>query len=356
MHCYYERSLGIRHKIYSLTLSRAIRGKLPLPARRSVIAAVAIAALATLTGSSASAQAFGTIAAPEAPSQAAAAAVPAVSVPSFRFTGLVDHAASGVGLRNKGAGVIRLRGVPVTAQAEAGILYFGIICNGPCPFSQVVNFQGKPVTAINIATATQPCWFGTEYGAYSVGVTPLLSNPINDDYVVSGVPSNLTNGSDPWATPGSAPLAEGASLVVVYSDPSLSPGIVYVHDGAVFFAATVDIDNPVSPPLPGSSRKFTAIGADGQVGTSTAAAPTISGEKTLIGPTGGSLTQISGPNSTQNQDSDWNGHDGVPLNQLWDTNTHSFIGILPAGTTSYRVEYQSFGDCMDWTAHVLTAR
>ncbi len=310
----------------------------------------------TLTGSSASAQNWGTIASPGAPSQAAAA-VPAVSALSFSFTGLVDHAASGVGLRNKGAGVIRLRGVPVTAQAEAGILYFGIICNGPCPFSQVVNFQGNPVTAIKIATATQPCWFGTEYGAYSVDVTPLLSNPINDDYFVDSVPSNLTDGSDPWVTPGtSAPLAEGASLVVVYSDQSLSPGIVYVNDGAVFFAGTVDIDNPVSPPLPGSSRRFTAIGADGQVGSSTAASPTISGEKTFIGPTGGSLTQISGPGSTQNQDSDWNGHDGVPLNQLWDTNTHSFFNILPAGTTSYRVEYQSFGDCMDWTAHVLTAR
>ena len=237
----------------------------------------------TLTSSSARAQSlpqWGTIFAPSAPNQTTDIAVAAprllgpAAAANVALTGRVDHVANGVGLRNLGSGTIRLRGVPATASAELGILYFGVICSGPCPASQVVNFQGNAVAAIRIASASQPCWFGTEYGAYSVDVTPLLSGSINDDYFVDSVPSNLKDGTDPWVSPGiTAPLAEGASLVVIYSDPSLSPGVVYVNEGAMFFAGTVNIDNPVAPPLLGSFRRFTAIGADGQVGVSESASP-----------------------------------------------------------------------------------
>jgi hypothetical protein len=83
--------------------------------------------------------------------------------------------------------------------------------------------------------------------------------------------------------------------------------------------------------------------------------PRIGGEQTLIGPTPDALTPIAGQGSIQNLDSDWNGSDGGPLPQLWDTRTHTFTGILPAGTTSYRVQYKSFGDCIVWQAHVLSA-
>jgi hypothetical protein len=218
-----------------------------------------------------------------------------------------------------------------------------------------VAFDGNLVDGFLIGTATQPCWSGTAYGAYSVGVTPLVP-VVNGEHSISGVPSTLTTGEDPWSTPVVPPLAEGASLVVVYSDPSLSPGVVYINDGAVFFFGTQDFVHSVSPPLTGSSRKFSTLGADGQVGFSTFGNPGLSGEKTFIGPSLAALTQIAGPGATQDVDSDWNGTDGQPLNQLWDTHSHSFSGILPAGATSYAVRYVSNGDCMDWTAHVLTAR
>ena len=271
------------------------------------------------------------------------------------FTGNVDHVANGVGLRNKGAGTIRLRGAPATASPVAAILYFGFICEtSTCPDVVPVSLMAESTGAIakldgiRIGSAPQPCWSGTTYGAYSVNVPLSLMSRINDDYEVDGVPSSVKDGSDPWINPGSPPLAEGASLVVVYSDQSISaPSVVYVNDGAMMFSSTVDIVNPVSPPLFGTMRKLTSIGADGQVGfNSTFAEPGISGEKTFIGPTSDSLTQIAGPGSTQDQDSDWNGNDGRPLNQLWDTSSHSFFNILPGGSTSYTVRYESLGDCI----------
>ena len=74
--------------------------------------------------------------------------------------------------------------------------------------------------------------------------------------------------------------------MVIYSDPSLSPGLVYINQGAVMISDTVNIENPVSPPLPGVGHKLTTLGADGQVGFfSTLADSSISGEQTFIGPT-----------------------------------------------------------------------
>jgi hypothetical protein len=130
-----------------------------------------------------------------------------------------------------------------------GILYFGFICDGPCPLDVAVSFQGVTVAGILLATAPQPCWAGETYGAYSADVTPWLSSPINDDYRVEGVPSGRTDGSDPWFSELTLPLAEGASLVVVYAQSNLVPGVVYINEGAVMFSGTVTIDNPVSPPL-----------------------------------------------------------------------------------------------------------
>lgn len=277
------------------------------------------------------------------------------------LVGQVDHVANGVGLRNLGSGTIRLRGAPSSASDVAvAILYFGFICSATCPTSQTVFFQGTAVTALLIGTAPPPCWPGTAYGAYKVEVTGLISAGINDDYSIAGVPSGATDAGDPWNSSVIPPLAEGASLVVVYVDPTLPTGAVYINDGAVtggtVAGEVVNIDNPTSPPLPGTFRRFTRLGADGQVGFSVTANPSTSGEKTFIGPTPGPLVQIAGPGSTRNTDSDWNGHDGVPLNQLWDTHTEAFSGIIPAGTTSYRVQYQFPDDCVSWTAHVLTAR
>ena len=62
----------------------------------------------------------------------------------------------------------------------------------------------------------------------------------------------------------------------------------------------------------------------GQVGTLNCglrADPPISDEKTFIANSLGASIQFRGVGATGNRDSDWNGHDGIPLNKLWDSQT-----------------------------------
>jgi hypothetical protein len=65
--------------------------------------------------------------------------------------------------------------------------------------------------------------------------------------------------------------------------------------------------------------------------------------------------QIKGPGSPFNGDSDWNGADGVPLNQLWDTQTSGLDSVSGGGMPNYTVNYVANGDCIEPSVHVLTA-
>ena len=137
-------------------------------------------------------------------------------------------------------------------------------------------------------------------------------------------------------------------------------GAVYINDGAAEFSATMTVTNPLSSPLTGTFRRLTIIGGDGQVGTSDEPSLRVTDETTSVGATTSTLTQIAGPGTTVSygdSDSDWNGSDWGPLNQLWDTHTASWAaGPLPAGTSgSYVTQFVSHGDCIVWQANVLTA-
>lgn len=314
------------------------------------------------------------------PIAAAAISTPAQATQISSFTGQVDHAAAGCGFRNFDSCTIRLRGIPANSTVVRASLNWAQICSGTtCPATVPIEFQGRTINSTLIApgpgTCPQPCWAGTLLGAYQVDVTGLMpatttaavSNKIiNGDYLVSAIPSNAAerDGRDPFLpATTNLPKAEGATLVVVYSNPSLSAaGRVYIHKGCDFFSGTLNVTNAISPvgPSPVTAVKFTRFGADGQVGSSTNATPAISNENTFFGGPAAScpaavLPQIAGNGSIDNQNSDWNGNDGEPLNQLWDTHTSSGLS-LGAGAGSYCVRYVSGGDCMVSIGYVLTLR
>jgi hypothetical protein len=266
--------------------------------------------------------------------------------------GGLGHVANGVGTRNAGYGTIRLRGVPAGSVRVGAYLYWGTIQNMP-PATQTILFNGVKVTGRLIGTG-QSCWCGGVFAAYRASVVALVNPAINADYRVSGMPSAITNGSDPWNSSCMLPLSEGASLVVAYAHNSIPPAArLYINDGAVFFAAGgINIFNPLPMAVPPYTRlKHTRIGGDGQVGNSTFSNLPITDERTFLGP---ALTQIKGTASPFNGDSDWNGDDGVPLNQLWDTHTDSFNkALVPFGAPGYNVRYTANGDCIYAVAHIL---
>lgn len=266
--------------------------------------------------------------------------------------GGLGHVANGTGTRNAGYGKIRMRSAPAGAVRVGAFLYWGTIQTAPPP-TQTILFNGVNVTGRLIGTG-QSCWCGGVFAAYRASVVALVNPAINGDYSVANMPSAITNGSDPWNSPCMLPLSQGASLVVAYAHNSIPPTArVFINDGTVFFAAgAVNIFNPLTMPVqPYARLKHTRIGGDGQVGNSTFSNLPTTNERTFLG---APLTQIKGSGSPYNGDSDWNGDDGVPLNQLWDTHTDSFNKVLvPIGSFNYNVTYTANGDCIYAVAHIL---
>ena len=288
----------------------------------------------------------------ESANSTAAAAKYPIPVP---LKGGLDHVANGVGTRNSRLNTIRLRGVPPGAVAVRAFLYWGTLQAAANP-TQTVIFNGTAVTGTLVGAAGPTCWGPGVFAAYRASVIALIGGGINGDYVITGMPTSLFDGRDPWAGPAPLPLSEGASLVVVYSHSSVPPGAqVFINNGAAFFFNLININNPLGGVLnPYTRLKHTRIGGDGQVGFSTSSSLPVTTERTFIGPP--FFTQIKGPGSPFNGDSDWNGDDGAPLNQLWDTHTDSFGQILPPGIGNYVVRYTAQGDCIFAVAHVLSTR
>jgi hypothetical protein len=263
------------------------------------------------------------------------------------YVGPYDHVAAGTGLRNTGYGTIRLRGAPDGARKKQAFLYLGIICETlTCPAKRTVKLNGSPVSLTLIAQGIEPCWvnFEAEFGVYRADVTARVPAGIDGDYKITGVPSGVKTGSRPEPGPGSVlPLADGATLLVVYSTPTLPPGAVYIHQGASSFHLQATFTLPLSPVPAGTVRRYTNIGADGQFSTVA--------KQTWIGDASG-LSKIAGVGGLVTTDSDWNGDDGW----FWDTHTHDVSPYVPAGVSAYKVQFLDDEDCLVSVAHVLTAR
>jgi len=155
--------------------------------------------------------------------------------------------------------------------------------------------------------------------------------------------------------------------VVIYKSKSEPMRTVLVYDqglaGTEFASKpSPDFSYTISQvPATGNGRSiFTEIGADGQTGTyPNALEGFLSFKSTKL-----NSTVIAGPGATNannavdpNNDSDWNGSDGGPLNQLWDTHSHDVTGLLKLGDNSISIYDASDGeDCLVGIANVLTVR
>lgn len=296
----------------------------------------------------------------------------APAAPNPILPGGVDHAAAGTGTRNAGFGTIRLRGVPAGSTILRAWLYWGTVLAIPVPNTATAIFNGTTVTGQRVNAPTlEPCWLfnNARFVAFRANVRPLIVAGINSDYKITGLASAITNGTDPFVcappfptppTPGS----EGATLLVIYSHSSVpSPARTYIHQGPTLVTGNTTVTNNLNPVVPNHSVvKQTRFGADGQVGCTLFSIGSLNGEMTHVGPNAGALFQIKGPGSTVNTNSDWNGGDGSPLNQLWDTQTDAFgsvngvTNLIPIGSAQYVVQYTSVGDCFVTVAHVLTVK
>ena len=281
--------------------------------------------------------------------------------------GGIDHMAAGTGTRNTGYGTIRLRGVPAGARKVSAFLYWSEIYQGPIPANPTIYFNGFKRTGVIVNSTPFPCWGpNATHVTYRTWVFPHIVPGINSDYSVTGLASGLTTGQDPWVPYNTVfPLSQGASLVVLYTDRSIPSGtwVQIHHPQTTQFFGTLTFTHFLTLPITADSIKHTRIGSDGQVGGGMPNISSMTDERTFLGgPSGTPLVQIrgNGCSAIGSEDSDLNGTDGEPMNQLWDTHTMGVSGVITPPATSYTVQYTEptppILDCVLPVVHVLTAR
>ncbi len=262
------------------------------------------------------------------------------------FSGQVDFVANGVALRNRAQGVIHLRGIPEGAKVINAYVWWGIQTNNAVgsPPGSSIYFNGNKIFGAKTCSTLDPCWGNTSFSAYRGRVTNFVpATEPNGDYLVTirNPAAVNTTGDDPWPTPVEKRKFEGATMVVVYSYDGLPNRWVSLYDIGVcsMFSGsyTATLSHPASS---GTNVLFGAWGADGQRGSShsdSAARETTSFNTVQIAGAG-----APAPRTTA---SDWNGSDGFPLPQLWDTHVHNVSGLVRSPTSS-TVDYVAGGDCL----------
>jgi hypothetical protein len=308
--------------------------------------------------------------------QEASQSVTALSTigPTFAFTNAA-HVAHGCSLRNSGNCVINLRGIPKKSTVKRAFLYWAYTSTTGTAtgLERRIIFDGITFVGTRIGNGIDACWCGGTNVVYRANVTFIPGTflklvPGNGEHAVILEPgaTPLRNGASPWdqticpATTGPLAgrqgLAEGASLVVVYTN-STETGTTLVYDGmaGTEFQPSAGLTYTLgSVPAPSAGHTiFTELGADGQTGggyTSTVTNKTTTLNGTLIA--GPLAPSVGGDN-----DSDWNGTDGVPLNQLWDTHSHDVTGLVGAGTNTISINsIGAVSDCDIAVANALTVR
>ena len=181
---------------------------------------------------------------------------------SFFVTG--DYAVAGTGLRGRGVngyatGTVQFAGVPANADIVAAFLYWQVVSRdtiGPESGSTGAKFDGKPLSALVtqddgsvvekpsaklIGAGSAPCWSagggtGTSGGTkvtytYRADVLRYFDiDPVTGKPVVNG-PHSVTV-PDAGSSGNGLPIALGASLMIVYRDPSRPLSAIVIYDGA----------------------------------------------------------------------------------------------------------------------------
>jgi len=249
------------------------------------------------------------------------------------------YTSSGVGLRNRGRGTIGISGVPAGATVVRSYLFWSILGNAEQTRFSRGLFRGRPIQGTRVGRGAAPCWGGVSTGyAYRANVTGLATG--NGAYSLAGFASSRTDGADPFRTTAPAPLAEGASLVVIYQKSGYPLTRVVVANGYGMTsggALTKSMPFGFAASNPVGEVRTTFIGGDGQSA-------------------GEPLTRVNGVPVTS---PDWDGTDG-PLprysqGNLWDTDTIGIGRLVRPGDRSATLRVDGGPDCISWVAQVLSA-
>jgi hypothetical protein len=131
------------------------------------------------------------------------------------------YVAAGVGMRDAGFGSVTISGIPAKSKVVRAFLYWDILNDSLEPSLAQANFNGKPIVGDLVGEGGDPCWGSGGNFAYRADVTSLVKG--NGTYNLTGFASFYTDNGFPWDDSGpdwppTDPMAEGATLVVIYSN------------------------------------------------------------------------------------------------------------------------------------------
>jgi hypothetical protein len=238
------------------------RGRTTRWSRATVSMVVAMLAVATVPGTTAGAAAPAATAAGEQPPPGLTQTLAPIDVNG-------GYVAAGTGLRNRGYGSIHLSGVPANSDVERAYLYWYVDAHTRTPGATFPSgrVDGTPITGTLVgAWHGGTCTNGDHSYAYRADVTALVHG--NGDYRLSSFRSTDKDGADPflsgWST---APLIDGASLVVVYRNDAFPRTRVVLADGAVAPSTETVSSNlswgfPATNPVPEVRTTFIGGGSE----------------------------------------------------------------------------------------------
>ena len=271
---------------------------------------------------------------------------------NFFLTG--DYAVGGVGLRDLGVngiatGSIPIAGVPADADVLAAFLYWQVAAKGSAGAdsgSVGVTFRGYPLSAAGtepfgkvLGAGTPPCWSsgggtGSSGGAhktytYRADVLRYFDiDPLTGKFRV--------NGAHQVQLPdGGGPIALGASLVVIYRDPTLPLSAIVLYDGGYTMDQTTEgmFQRLRGFYDAGASAKVTHIVGSGQANKSEILR--VNGTPIATNPFGA----VQGPN--------WD-------NPTFQLNPTAFPDLPNLTQVTTSVDHEGFStfDCLTWAAIV----
>ena len=157
-------------------------------------------------------------------------------------------------------------------------------------------------------------------------------------YNLAGFASGTTNGQDPWLSGSAAPMAEGASLVVVYVQEGGVLTTIQLYRGfTTFIGGTASQTIALPTPTTGSSQT-TFIAADGQSGA---------WPKTVT------ANGVPLPSVTLTGTDPQAGPPFV-FGDLSDTQSADTSAALPKGSASETLAANFTDDCVVWDGQVIS--
>jgi hypothetical protein len=188
------------------------------------------------------------------------------------------YVSAGRSLRDQGSGALNVVGIPAGSYIARAYLFWGMI--NPTDPGGAMMIDGHSTASHLDGTSVSPCWPGPgstqSIFDYSADVTPFVSG--NGSYTLSGYPTGVTDGSNPWAHMNDNPFMEGASLVVFYGQMTATGKTINPTEGASFSGPVATFTEP------DASAPAAQYSASIDWGDSTVTSGTVSG------PTGGPFT------------------------------------------------------------------